>query len=183
MDRNLIFSMISKKNGISFELAYESNTNTVLSGVGSTSSSEVVLSNILVKGGEIQTGDSIKVETRIRKVGTNGTCTIRLRFGTVSSTSATLMGTFTSSTQSITYLPLERFLTTDYPTENRWWVQGTNSSFETDIGKTDGNWLSITASCNITQDWYISVTGQLTSTSDIMYCPYIYLEHYNGPYI
>jgi len=165
---------IRKKNGSLFYGPKVTTINNFLGSENSNSTSEVILSSLLIPASSFTTSDIFTVDARMRKSGTTGTMTTRIRIGTTQTTADAQVGIFATLTNNI-FVPISRDIK----------VTSSNGTSEVFSGTTsaslDGAYSGVTLS-NISINWdvdnYISVTGQLSSASDVMNCMNIYIRQY-----
>lgn len=166
---------IRGKNGILFTPPGVDTINNFLGSENSTSTSEIILSSVLIPSNSIKTNDILEVESRLRKNNSNGLVNIRIRIGTGQTTSDTLVGNYSSTTVGNTFIPIRRVIKV---------ADNTNSSEVIDTASSisfDDTYSGFTIS-NLTIDWtknnYISICGKLVSASDNMNCMYIKTKKY-----
>lgn len=168
---------IRKKNGVLFYGPNVTTINNFLGSENSTSTSEVVLSSLLIPASSFTTSDIFTIDTRMRKNNANGILTTRIRIGTGQTTADPQVAIFTTASAASTYAPLSRDIKITSST-------GTSEVFDTATSTAIDGAYSGTSLSNVSINWnvdnYISVTGQLASSADQMNCMYIYVRQYNG---
>lgn len=140
---------------------------------------ETILSTILIPANTFKLYDIIDIESRLRKTNSNATATIRIRTNTSQSlTGAVLIGTFTSTLASDSYIPIFRRIVIKDLTSGTEFADATSTNIVNDL---NNNTLVYS---NTAIDWtvnqYIILTGQLGSTSDIMNLMFIILKCIEG---
>lgn len=166
--------MISKVKGIEYNPP-RTVGNTTSYGA---STAERVVNSVLIPGGTLKQFDLLGIDSRIRKVGTNGTVTVRIRIGGTVNTSQTLVATYTSTVASHTLVPIMRRLSINNLT-NSTYVPTSTTSNAWDFAGPAIAWENIT-SINWANDQYIIITTQCASSVDTVYCPYIITDFIQG---
>jgi len=88
---------------------------------------ETVLGSLTIPANTFVTGDCINIISRIVKITTNGTTAIRMRIGTTGTVSDTLVGGFTATTNTDTFIPI--FRTICYYSGSTNYVLGVNGNY------------------------------------------------------
>jgi len=166
---------IRGKNGILFTPPGVDTINNFLGSENSTSTSEIILSSVLIPANSIKNYDILEIESRLRKNNSNGVANIRIRIGTGQTTSDTLVGDYSSTTVGNTFIPIRRVIKVANNTNSSEIIETSSSiSF-------DDSYSGFTLN-NVTIDWtknnYISICGKLSSASDNMNCMYIKTKKY-----
>lgn len=165
--------MISKIKGIEYNPPRTVGSTT---GYGS-STAEVVVNSLLIPAGSLKQYDLLGIDTRLTKVGTNATVTLRIRIGTAVNTSQQLVATYASTAASNSLIPIMRRLSINSLTST--YVPDRGSSNPWDFSGPTFLWEEITAiSWGI--DQYIIVTAQCGSALDTVYCPHIITDFIQG---
>ena len=165
--------MIRNINGIKINPPVQTDINSETTENITGTTTEKVLSAVLIPAGTFVTGDVIGIETRLRTSGTNGSKTIRIRIGTTVNTSAELAAETVSLTNSHTFIPLSRMMAIKNGDDTELITNTQNPT--SDIGVSYDSFIDYTL---LTTDWtvanYIIVTGQLSHEEDTMNCMHIH---------
>lgn len=158
--------MIRNINGISYNPPF-STDNRTLTGAAS----ETIISSVLIPANTFTIRDIFGVQTRIRKVSSLGTVTVRMRIGPTESTTEPLCAVYSSTTAANTYIPFSRrFSIVSVSGDTR--VIPNATSATNDLGNAPTAGITI-----LTTDWgvsnYITLTVQASSASEELNCPYI----------
>jgi hypothetical protein len=162
--------MIKKINGITYNPPYSFDNRTI---TGTTS--ETVISSILIPANTFQIYDIVGVTARIRKVTTIGTVVVRMRIGPTESISETLAGTFSSTTATNTIIPFQRRLSIQ-TLNNDTRVYPVSASAAVDISS-----AVLTQQSTLSIDWgvsnYITFTVQSSSVNEELNGAFIYSDY------
>jgi len=166
--------MISKIKGIEYNPPRTVGSTT---GYGS-STAEVVVNSLLIPVGSLKQYDLLGIDTRLTKVGTNATVTLRIRIGATVNTSQQLVATYASTAASNALIPIMRRLSINNLSGSTYVPErGTSNSW--DFSGHTFIWEEITTiSWEINQ--YIIVTAQCGSALDTVYCPHIITDFIQG---
>lgn len=159
--------MIAKISGVTYNPPRTTGQTTAYA----SSTAERVVNNVIIPGGSLRQYDQIGIDSRVIKSGANGTVTVRIRIGTASNTSQTLVATYTSTSASHTFVPIMRRLSIINLTNSTYSLTST-TSLSWDFASPSTGWENITG-INWASDQYIIITTQCVSASDTIYCPYI----------
>lgn len=158
-------------NGVTYNPPYIMGTNSTTT----STTSETMLNHVFIPANTFKQYDLFGLQTRISKTSTGATCSLRVRINTSAAVGGTVVGIFTPTTASDTCIPFER----------RFSIQNTTTStigFSTSTTNTplDFSALSTNDWSTFSIDWttgqFIIVTSQTTSLSEVVNCPYIYLD-------
>lgn len=130
-------------------------------GSANTATAETWSYSTTIAANTLQAGDILEVMSEWKKVNTNGTFTVRVRFGTNNSTADNLIATY-QGTSSTLVLALKRKFVLTSSTTLYGWVN--NVSFAEDIGITSSAGTTTTVNLGVTN--YLSITIQNASASD-----------------
>jgi hypothetical protein len=166
--------MISKVKGIEYNPPRTVGDTTGYTGV----TTERVVNSLLIPGGSLKQYDLLGIDSRLRKVGTVGTATIRIRIGTAVNTSQQLVATYTATNSTGTLIPIMRRLSINNLTNSTYAPSVTTSNAWDHAGPTI-SWQNITT-INWANDQYIIITSQCTNSADTVYCPYIITDFIQG---
>ncbi|HRE77109.1 MAG TPA: hypothetical protein PLL09_04705 [Flavobacterium sp.] len=137
-----------------------SKSNSSGIGISSSATSETVLYSFLISGGTFSVGDFFKFRIGAEKDGTVSNATYRVRVGVNGDTSDNLLATCVIGANNSRYTAFERQnIYFNSSSTLRAFAPATTTT--TDI--TSGNPAS-DVSCNPSNNFYISITAQLTST-------------------
>jgi len=166
--------MIAKVKGIEYNPPRTVGSTTAYG----SSTSERVVNSLLIPGGSLKQYDLLGIDTRLTKVGTNATVTLRIRIGATVNTSQTLVATYTSTAASNALIPIMRRLSINTLAGSTY-VPDRGSSNSWDYSGPTFLWEEITTiSWEINQ--YIIVTAQCGSALDTVYCPHIITDFIQG---
>ena len=158
--------MIREINGITYNPPFTTDNRTL---TGTTS--ETIISSVLIPANTFTIRDIFGVQTRIRKVSTLGTVVVRMRVGPTESTTEPLCATYSSTTAANTYIPFSRRLSiVNVSGDTR--VLPSTTSVTNDLGAANTAGVTV-LSTNWGVSNYITITVQSTSVSEELNCPYI----------
>jgi hypothetical protein len=156
--------------GVSYNPPYISGSNSTTTGA----TSETMLNHIYIPANTFQQYDSFIVNTRIRKNTTGATASLRLRIHTSASVGGNMVGFYNSTLSTHTLIPFERrFTIQTLSTDTE--VFTSTTTLSSDFGGAPTTAIS-SFSIDWSVDQYIIVTGQSTSATEALNCPFIYTE-------
>jgi len=158
------------KNGVEYRPPNTGVNNNVAGDNFSGSTSETVISQVLIPANTFTTGDMFDVYSLLTKNQT-GNITLRLRIGPLGTTADTLVATNTTSTVRTQWVPLFRKFI--YLGSTSVYGFSGSTSSPTFVNET-GN--ITTYSLPLTGNTYISVTSEATSTATTVNVKYIKLK-------
>lgn len=158
-------------NGVTYNPPYITGTNSTSTGT----TSETILNHVYIPANTFKQYDLFGVQTRITKTTTSATCSLRLRIHTSMAVGGNVVGIFTPSLASDTVLPFERRVSIQNTTTSTNVLNTSVTNNVQDFSAANSADIQ-TFSINWTLNQYVIVTYQTTNTSEVLNCPYIYLD-------
>ncbi len=160
---------------------YRKVISSTVAGSTSSSVSNIKLYSILIPANTFTTNEVLDVRTIVTKVGTNGTCTLRLYLNTSDAVGGTTLGICTYVSSSL-FLPFTRRLAIRNTTTSTLNFRNTTSA-PNDIWFNTSDFNGHAAggidsqSVNWTTDLYLVIGGQLSSASDVMQARFLKINN------
>lgn len=163
--------MYRKINDITYNPPSIAGTNSTTTGT----TAETILNHVYLPANTYGLYDLVGVQTRLTKTTSGSTFSVRLRIGTSLNTSQTLVGFANSSAVGDQILPFSRRLSIQSLTTDTRVINSSASTLSQDFQAGSNNTIN-TFSIDWTQNLYIIVTSQTTGSSEVVNCPFIYLD-------
>ncbi|MCU1327431.1 MAG: hypothetical protein JWN34_2801, partial [Bryobacterales bacterium] len=126
-----------------------------------SSTSEALLGSISIPAGLLSANGQLRVTTLLAATGTTNTKTARLRFGTSSGVSGTVLGTYTLSAANLSQMVVK-------PIQNANSLSAQVSSASINSGSGAASTADATSAINTANATVINLTGQVTNAADTL---------------